>query len=146
MIRVKDILKQKGNNHYSTTPHTLVFDALVEMADKEVGALIVIDKGTIVGMFSERDYARKVALKGKTSKEMPVSEAMTIVVHCVSPEATTEECMAIMTDKKIRHLPVLERNELVGVVSIGDVVNSIIQDQKKTIEQLGNYISAGYGV
>ncbi len=132
---VKQILSEKGHGVWSTAPDTSVFDALKFMSEKSVGALVVVDDQTVVGVFSERDYARKVILKGKSSKKLPVS---------VKPENTTEECMALMTEKHIRHLPVVVENELVGVISIGDVVKAIISQQEFVIAQLENYITGTY--
>lgn len=141
---VKQILSEKGDEVWSTSPNTTVFDALKFMSDKGIGALVVLDDLKVVGVFSERDYARKVILKGKSSKNLPVKEIMTRRVVCVKPENTTEECMALMTDKHIRHLPVLEDDELVGIISIGDVVKAIISQQEFVIEQLENYITGAY--
>jgi len=141
---VKQILSEKGNEVWSTSPATTVFDALKFMSDKSVGALVVLDDLRVVGVFSERDYDRKVILKGKSSKDLPVSEIMTRRVICVKPENTTEECMALMTSKHIRHLPVVEDDELVGIISIGDVVKAIISQQEFVIEQLENYITGAY--
>lgn len=141
---IKQILLGKGDEVWSTSPNTTVFDALKFMSEKGVGALVVLDNLKVVGVFSERDYARKVILKGKSSKDLPVKEIMTSRVICVKPGNTTEECMALMTDKHIRHLPVVENNELVGIISIGDVVKAIISQQEFVIEQLGNYITGAY--
>ena len=141
---VKQILSEKGNDVWSTSPDTAVFDALKDMSDKGIGALVVLDDQEVVGIFSERDYARKVILKGKSSKDLPVKEIMTRRVICVKPEYSTEECMALMTEKHIRHLPVVADNELVGIISIGDVVKAIISQQEFVIEQLENYITGAY--
>mgnify|MGYP001814477748 FL=1 len=122
-------------------PDAMVYDALELMADKNVGAVLVIDAGRLVGILSERDYARKVILHGKSSKDTPIREIMTQRVVYVRPQQTAEECMALMTDKRVRHLPVLEDDQLVGVISIGDVVKSIISEQEFIIEQLERYIS-----
>jgi CBS domain-containing protein len=119
----------------------MVYDALELMADKNVGAVLVIDADRLVGILSERDYARKVILHGKSSKDTPIREIMTQRVVYVRPEQTTEECMALMTDKRVRHLPVLEDDQVVGVISIGDVVKSIISEQGFIIDQLERYIS-----
>jgi CBS domain-containing protein len=141
---VKQILSEKGHEVWSTSPDTTVFDALKFMSDKSVGALVVLDDLEVVGVFSERDYARKVMLKGKSSKKLPVKEIMTRRVVCVKPGNTTEECMALMTDKHIRHLPVVDGDELVGIISIGDVVKAIISQQELVIEQLESYITGAY--
>lgn len=141
MKTVNELLQAKGHDYWSVTPDTSVFDALKMMADKNVGALLVIEAETLVGLLSERDYARKVILKGKSSKKTPVKEIMSENVVYVTPDRTVEECMALMTDKRIRHLPVLEGNRLMGVISIGDVVKAIISDQEFMIEQLEHYIS-----
>ena len=143
MKTVKEILQVKGYDTWSVAPDVPVYDALKLMADKNVGAVLVIDAGNLVGIMSERDYARKVILKGKSSKEIPVREIMTEKVLCMRPDQTIKECMALMTDKRVRHLPILEDDRLIGVISIGDVVNSIISDQEYVIEQLGAYIWGG---
>jgi CBS domain-containing protein len=141
---VKQILSEKGDEVWSTSLDTTVFDALKSMSDKGIGALVVLDDLKVVGIFSERDYARKVILEGKSSKNLPVKEIMTRRVVCVKPENTTEECMALMTQKHIRHLPVLVDDELVGIISIGDIVKAIISQQEFVIEQLENYITGAY--
>jgi CBS domain-containing protein len=141
MITVKDILQTKGRNVISITPETTVYEALTIMADKNVGALVVLDGETVAGIMSERDYARKVILHGKASKELPVREIMTARVYYVHLEQNVQDCMAQMTDKHVRHLPVLEENHLVGIISIGDVVKTIMADQEDTIKLLENYIT-----
>jgi CBS domain-containing protein len=139
---VNELLRNKGNQVYSIEPDATVYEALTLMAEKDVGALLVLDSaGQLVGVLSERDYARKVVLKGKTSRETPVREIMTEKVVWVRPDQSTEDCMALMTNKRIRHLPVLEEGRLVGVISIGDVVKGIISEQEFVIEQLENYIT-----
>ena len=143
MITVKDILRDKGHDVISITPETTVFDALKIMADKNVGALIVLDGETVAGIMSERDYARKVILHGKSSREMQVREIMTSRVYYVRPEQTVQDCMAQITDKHVRHLPVLEEERLAGIISIGDVVKAIIAEQEYTIKLLENYITGG---
>jgi CBS domain-containing protein len=141
MRRVKDILRNKGTEVWSVAPGATVYDALRLMAEKNVGAVLVMENERLVGVFSERDYARKVALRGKTDKDTQVRAIMTERVVCVRPEQTVEECMALMTDKRIRHLPVVQDERVIGVVSIGDVVKSIISTQEFVIEQLETYIT-----
>jgi CBS domain-containing protein len=141
MTYVSQLLKTKGRDVWSVTPDTPVYDALKLMADKNIGALLVLEKGKLVGIFSERDYARKIILKGKTSRHTPVREIMSPKVYYVRPDQSIEDCMALMTDKRIRHLPVMEDDEVVGVISIGDVVKAIISEQEFVIRQLENYIS-----
>ena len=142
MKTVKELLRGKGYQVWSIGPDATVYEALTLMAEKDVGALLVLDSaGHLVGVLSERDYARKIVLKGKTSRETPVREIMTEKVVWVRPDQTIEECMALMTNKRIRHLPVLEGGRLLGVISIGDVVKDIISEQEFMIEQLENYIT-----
>ena len=141
MKSVKDILDSKGHDVWTVRPDDTVFDSLQLMADKGVGALLVLDGSKLVGIVTERDYARKVILEGKSSRDSSVAEVMTKHVLCVSPERTIEECMALMTDKRARHLPVLDHKELIGVVSIGDLVKAMIHEQKVLIDQLQHYIS-----
>lgn len=143
MTTIDVILAKKGNQVWSIEPSAQVFAALELMAEKNVGALLVLNGQKIVGIMSERDYARKVMLKGKSSKSTPVSEIMTAEVLYVTPSQSVEECLALMTNKKIRHLPVLENDELVGIISIGDVVIEMISEKELLIEQLENYIK-GY--
>lgn len=138
---VGDLLNSKGREVWSVAPDASVYDALELMAEKEVGALVVIEEGRLIGLISERDYARKLVLQGRSSRETPVRDVMTAKVICVRPDQTVEECMALMTDKRVRHLPVVEEGDLTGVVSIGDLVKAIIADQQFIIEQLENYIS-----
>jgi CBS domain-containing protein len=146
MKTVREILMTKGSQVWSVPPATTVYEALQVMAEKEIGALLVLDGGRLIGIFSERDYARKVILRGKSSREITVEEIMSPKVFYVRQEQSVEECMALMTDKHIRHLPVLHDGELAGVISIGDVVKAIIAEQQFTIEQLERYITGtGYG-
>jgi len=140
MKTLKQLLEAKGRNVYSITPDARVFDALKLMADKSVGALIVMDGVRIVGILSERDYARKVILHGKSSHDIQVRDIMTSSVVTVHPGQTVEECMALMTEKRIRHLPVTDGERLIGVLSIGDLVKEVIAEQRQTIEQLESYI------
>jgi CBS domain-containing protein len=140
MKTVQQLLESKRYSVVSVEPSTTVLDALKVMADKEIGAVIVIEEGHLVGIFSERDYARKVVLQGKASKDTPVREIMTEKVVCVRPEQTIEDCMGIMTDKRIRHLPVLEHKKVIGVVSIGDAVKEMLAEKEFVIKQLESYI------
>lgn len=126
---------------YSVTPETSMFDAISLMAEKNIGALLVLDGPTIRGIVSERDYARKIILAGRSSRETPVGDVMSSPVMYVSPTASTQECMALMTGKRLRHLPVMEDGKLLGLISIGDLVKDIISEQSFIIEQLQHYIS-----
>jgi len=143
MQTVRDILKKKEPGTHGVSPQTSVYDALKLMAEKNIGAVLVLEGGRPVGILSERDYARQVVLKGKASKDTPVREIMTSRVVFVRPEQSVEECMALMTDKRIRHLPVLEEGALIGLVSVGDVVKAVISEKQFRIEQLENYITSG---
>ncbi len=143
MINVNDILKEKGNQYYAVSPSANVIDALRLMAEKNIGAVLVMENDQLVGIFSERDYARKVILAGKSSLNTPVSEIMSTGVITVTKETSLNDCMQIMTDKHFRHLPVIEDNKVIGVVSIGDIVSRIIREQRNTIQQLENYIIRG---
>jgi CBS domain-containing protein len=140
MYLVKDILDEKGYEVYTIDPEATVYEALKKMAGKNVGALLVVKNGKVIGVFSERDYARKIILMGKSSKESKVGDLHSERIFYVKKNTTTMECMQIMTDHRVRHLPVLENDKLVGIVSIGDIVNKIIQGQKNTIQQLEDYI------
>ncbi|MEK6575085.1 MAG: CBS domain-containing protein [Chloroflexota bacterium] len=142
MQTVRGLLRGKGSQVYSISPEASVYDALKIMAEKGVGALVVLTReGELAGIVSERDYARKVEVLGKTARETSVREIMTERVVCVRPDQTVEECMALMTNKRIRHLPVIEGNALTGIISIGDVVKAIISEQEFMIAQLENYIT-----
>jgi CBS domain-containing protein len=147
MITVKQVLKDKGySDVWTVSPDTSVFEALKLMSTKNVGALPVMATGKLVGIVSERDYARKVVLKGKTSLNTPVKEIMTSEVISVHPERSMEDCMEIMTKQRVRHLPIVVNDDLVGIISIGDVLKEIISDQKELIRSLQNYIEGtGYG-
>ncbi|MBX9811265.1 MAG: CBS domain-containing protein [Burkholderiales bacterium] len=140
MKTVRQLLQAKGNAIYTVTPETSVFDALKLMAEKNVGAVLVLADGRIAGIMTERDYARKVILLGKSSHDIPVREIMSEKVVTVQPGQTVEECMALMTDKRIRHLPVLDGDKLIGLLSIGDMVKEVIAEQEQTIRQLESYI------
>ena len=144
MHTVGQLLEAKGGNIWSITPQKNTYEALQIMAQKDVGALLVVENGKLVGIFSERDYARKVILKGKSSKETSVSELMTSDVFYIDPGYSVHDCMALMTEKRIRHLPVLENDKLIGIITIGDVIKQIISDQEFTIKELEKYISGGY--
>jgi CBS domain-containing protein len=143
MQTVRDLLGKKGDRIWSVSPDSTVYEALQLMADRNIGAVLVRDGNRLVGILSERDYARQVILKGKASRDTPVREIMTTRVVCVVPERTVEDCMALMTDKRIRHLPVLADGELIGVVSIGDIVKAVISEKQFIIEQLESYITSG---
>lgn len=140
-MKVSDILKGKQSNIYSVTGQVSVYDAIKVMGEKNIGALLIMEGDKLTGILSERDYARKVVLKGKASRETPVKDIMTENVLTVTPEDTIEKCMTIMTERHIRHLPVVENNSVLGMVSIGDVVNGIIESQKETIAHLQSYIA-----
>lgn len=143
MTTVADILRAKGNSAiYSVSPSDTMLAALQLMAEKGIGALLVLDAAEIAGIVTERDYARKIALQGRSSGSTQVEEVMTRKVHCVLPQQTSEECMALMTSNRMRHLPVVdEQRRLLGLISIGDLVKSIISEQQFTIQQLEHYIS-----
>ncbi len=134
--------KQQSSTVWSLSPDTSVFEALQTLADHDVGALIVLDQGKLVGVFSERDYTRKIALQGKSSKDTPVRDIMTSKVLTVSSQTRTRECMALMSSRKIRHLPVLDGDTVVGMISIRDIMDDIIADHEATISQLQNYIAS----
>lgn len=140
MSTIHEVLEKKGYDFWGIGPDETVYNALEMLADKDVGALPVIKEGKIVGMFSERDYARKVVLKGKTSRETKVSELMTTEVYFITPDKSIDEAMALMTKRKTRHLPVLNEGRIQGLISIGDVVNRIIHEQRTKIQDLESYI------
>lgn len=140
MYSVKDILKEKGSEVHTIGPEATVYEALKKMAGKNIGALLVTKDDKVIGVFSERDYARKIILKGKSSKESLVGELLSERIFYVKLTATTNECMQLMNDHRVRHLPVLDDGKLIGLVSIGDIVNKIIQGQSHTIKQLEDYI------
>lgn len=142
MKTVAQILKAKPTQDiFSASPKMTVFDAIKLMSEKNIGALLVTDGDKIVGIFTERDYARKIALKGHSSRSTPVGDIMTSHVMYVRPSQTNEECMALMTDNRIRHLPVMDQGRLIGILSIGDLVKDVICEQKFIIDQLEHYIS-----
>jgi len=141
---VSDLLKVKGNAVWHVSPETSVIDALKYMAEKQIGALLVLDGDQIAGIVSERDFVRKIAKTKSCSPESTVRDYMTTEVFTISPSQSIEDCMKLMTEKRIRHLPVLEGDQLVGMISIGDVVKAIITSQEYTIEQLSKYISGDY--
>ena len=137
---VDQLLEGKGRDVWSVTPGDTVYDALELMSEKGIGALVVLDGNDLAGLFSERDYARKVILEGKSSRDTPVRDIMSARVVCVSPEQTIQDCMGLMSEKRIRHLPVVAGDRIVGLVSIGDVVKAVIADQEEVIEYLEHYI------
>lgn len=143
MGKVRNILESKGANStiFSVEPTTVVYQAIETMAQKNIGGLLICESGKLVGIFTERDYARKLILKGKSSKDTTIGELMTKNPFTVTPESSIEECMQLMSNRRIRHLPVLENGALVGVISIGDVVRFIIEEQKSIIEHLESYIA-----
>ncbi len=143
MKTVQDLLQAKGRDIWSVSPDESVFAALELMAEKGIGAVLVLEGSSVAGILSERDYARQVVLKGKASRETPVREIMTTELYVVTPERTVEECMAIMTDRRIRHLPVVVGDRLDGLLSIGDIVKAVISDKQDQIEQLETYITRG---
>ena len=141
MAAVKNILEAKGNAIFTITPDTSVYHSLELMVEKNVSALLVMENDKLAGIFTERDYARKVALKGKSSKETQIGDIMTRDLITVSPDSTIDECMLLMTGKYIRHLPVVDNDKLAGIISIGDVVRCIIEEQKSIIGHMEQYIA-----
>jgi CBS domain-containing protein len=139
---IHQLLQSKGSHVETVNAGAMVFEALSIMADKEIGSLVVMQQGRPIGLVSERDYARNIILKGRTSKETKVSEIMSSPVVIAYPEQSVEECMAVMTEKRVRHLPVIQDDKLVGIISIGDLVKAIIENQQFVIDQLVNYISS----
>ena len=144
MHTVKELLREKGSQVWTNAPQATVYEALELMAAKNIGSLVVVEHGDVAGMFTERDYARKVSLKGRSSKTTTVGELMTPDVLYVSPADTIENCMALMTEKRLRHLPVMESGKLAGVVSIGDIVKVVISEREFTIRELERYITGGH--
>jgi len=141
---VSSLLQNKPAQIYSVTPESCVYDAIQFMAQKNIGAVLVISGDSLVGIMSERDYTRKVALRGKSSKETPVRDIISTKVFTVTPDQSIEDCMKLMTEHRVRHLPVVEGGKVLGIISIGDLVNWIISAQNATIEQMEQYISGGY--
>jgi CBS domain-containing protein len=139
MTMINQLLKVKGHDYFSVGPDETVYAALEKMAEKNVGSMLVMDRATLVGIFTERDYARNVLLKGRSSPQTLVRDIMSTQVAYVEPDETVEDCMALMTEKRVRHLPVVVDEAVVGVISIGDLVKSIIDDQRFTIDQLETY-------
>ena len=144
MITIRNMLKMKEDNVWSISPTASVFEALELMAEKNIGALMVMEEDKLVGIFSERDYARKVILKGKTSKETPVGDLMTPRVFWLHPDKTLEDCMVLMSYKHIRHVPVMEEGKVIGIVTLRDAVKVVISQKENRIRDLENYISGGY--
>ncbi|NGO38305.1 CBS domain-containing protein [Limisphaera ngatamarikiensis] len=141
---IRDVLKHKGHQVWTIAPDATVFEAIEKLAEKNVGALLVMDGDRLVGIFSERDYTRKVALRGRSSKDTRVREILSDRVICVTPEHSVEDGLRLMTEHRIRHLPVVENQKVVGIVSIGDLVNWVINQQSATIRHLETYITGGY--
>jgi len=141
MQTAKDILGYKGNEVRAVRPDDTVLHALGVMAEYEIGAVVVLDGDRLVGILTERDYARKVVLLGRSSRESPIRDVMTSVVLCVAPEHTVNDCLTLMTEKRVRHLPVVEQERLVGLISIGDLVRATIAEQEQTIDYLQQYIA-----
>ena len=141
---IRSVLDHKGHDAFSIDPGASVFEALEIMADKGIGALLVMSRGRLLGLVSERDYARKIILKGRSSRETRVEDIMSSPVVCVSPDDTVDECMRLMTANRIRHLPVAQGDHVEGVISIGDMVNWILTAQAETIDHLSSYIAGSY--
>jgi len=144
MTMINQILKVKGRDHFSVGPDETVYSAIKKMAEKNIGSVLVMDGTTLVGIITERDYARNVVLKGKTSPQTLVRDIMATQVAYVEPDTTVEECMTLMTEKRVRHLPVVNDGAVVGMISIGDLVKSIIDEQRFTIDQLETYFRGVY--
>lgn len=141
---IKNILDTKGTEIYDIHPEQTVYEAIKKMSEKNIGALLVINDDQLAGIITERDYRNRVILQGRTSRTTPVKEIMTSDLYCVQPTDRVKDCMALMTDRKVRHLPVLENGSLKGIVSIGDLVKAVISEQKGEINHLRNYISGNY--
>lgn len=141
MGKVRNLLQTKGNAIFSVEPSTMVYRAIELMCEKNIGGLLICENGKLLGIFTERDYARKLILKGRSSKDTPIKDLMTSNLITVTPDTSIDDCMRVMTGRKIRHLPVLDNNVLVGIISIGDVVRFVIEEQKSIIEHLEHYIT-----
>jgi CBS domain-containing protein len=142
MKKIRNILENKGHQVYSVNPQTSVYDALHVMMEKNISSLLIMENEVLKGIFTERDYARKLVLQGKSSKDTPIADIMTADLYTITPSHTIDHCMEMMSSYKIRHLPVIDNNRVTGMVSIGDVVKFIIEDQKRTIQQLESYIAS----
>jgi len=142
MKKIRNILENKGHQVYSVSPETSVYDALHIMMERNISSLLIMENEILKGIFTERDYARKLVLMGRSSKETPIGEIMTANLFTITPSETIDHCMEMMSTYKIRHLPVIDNNRVTGMVSIGDVVKFIIEDQKRTIQQLESYIAS----
>lgn len=142
MKKIRNILESKGHQVYSVTPETSVYDALQVMMEKNISSLLIMENEVLKGIFTERDYARKLVLMGRSSKDTPIGDIMTANLFTITPSETIDQCMEMMSTYKIRHLPVIDNNRVTGMVSIGDVVKFIIEDQKRTIQQLESYIAS----
>jgi CBS domain-containing protein len=140
MRTVQDILQEKGAKVYTIAPNDTVYEALQLMADKNIGALMVVEGDHVAGLISERDYARKIILKGRFSRDVPIHDIMTVDMVRIGPDEDVESCMELMTNKRVRHLPVFEQERLIGIISIGDIVKAIIEHKEEIIAQLENYI------
>jgi CBS domain-containing protein len=143
MKKVKNILQRKNTGVISVPPTATVYSAIEIMSQANIGGVVIMDNGNLLGIFTERDYARKLILKGKSSRDTQIADLMTRNLFTVTPESSIEEAMQVMSDKKIRHLPVMEDGKIVGIISIGDVVRFIIEEQKEIIEHLEHYITRG---
>lgn len=142
MKKIRNILENKGHHVYSVSPETSVYDALHMMMERNISSLLIMENEILKGIFTERDYARKLVLMGRSSKETPIGEIMTANLFTITPSETIDHCMEMMSTYKIRHLPVIDNNRVTGMISIGDVVKFIIEDQKRTIQQLESYIAS----
>jgi CBS domain-containing protein len=142
MKKIRNILENKGHQVYSVTPETSVYDALHVMMERNISSLLIMENEVLKGIFTERDYARKLVLMGKSSKDTPIADIMTSDLYTIALNESIDQCMEMMTNYKIRHLPVIDNNRVTGMVSIGDVVKFIIEDQKRTIQQLESYIAS----